>query len=375
MFTPRYALPIACLLILLHALRFARADEQGESATKRFDIPVWHDDARWKLADESFALVTNLHAHLDGPRRELMWVHHAYPGLMGGMEGGGRYTFMSYDAARERYHNATSGATGSLDGPFSRARIYVSDYHDSRHERAWSADKRFYYFLESFSRQRIRSLDFAEQMVRTLPTGGTAFACGESGAVYVVQDSQPVSKIAVLTPGPEWKMVKTVTVQGKTTLNALGSSLAVDEKRGRLYATTYGAKPAYVWYWDLNDGSVHTVVPNCQGQPDARESGEAGPFAGTVLYNHGEIGWGPDDPEKRFLYLTRVDDDNLYRLDLKREMIAVFHAKQGRFVEEGKGSRSLYMYQPHWLADGSFLGYMPWYGPQTQKLPLFQRIK
>jgi hypothetical protein len=55
MFTSRYALPIACLLVLSHAAGFVWADEQGDSSAKRFDIPVWHEDARWKLADESFA--------------------------------------------------------------------------------------------------------------------------------------------------------------------------------------------------------------------------------------------------------------------------------------------------------------------------------
>jgi hypothetical protein len=93
-------------------------------------------------------------------------------------------------------------------------------------------------------------------------------------------------------------------------VSGLGTSGAVDEKNERLYATTYGARPWYVWYWDLKDGSLHGVLPNCSKKPTARRSGEAGPFEGTVLYNHGEISWGPDDPDKRFLYLTRVDDNN-----------------------------------------------------------------
>lgn len=360
-----------------------RADEPSAARTKppaastkpRFDIPVWHPDARWELADEPFALDTNLHAHLDGPRRELMWVHPIRPCLRGGMEGGGRYVFMLYDKQRERYHEATSGATGDLDGPFSRARLYVSDYHEGRHERAWSPDGRFAYILAGSGEPRIRSLDFAEQMVRTLPVQGRAFACGESGKLYVVQ-AYKAEAIVVLSPGPEWKVLATVKLSGDVTLRGLGTSLAVDEKHGRLYGTTFGSKLWYVWYWDLNDGSLHGVLPNSKGKPDARQAGEAGPFQGTMLYNHGEIGWGPDDADRRFLYLTRVDDNNLYRLDLKREIISVFSVKQGRFVEKGRGDGSpLYMYQPHWFADGSFVGSLPWYGGEFPKIRYFKRIK
>jgi hypothetical protein len=170
-------------------------------------------------------------------------------------------------------------------------------------------------------------------------------------------------------------LLNTVTLQGNTNLNALGTSLAVDEKHGRLYGTTYRAEPWYVWYWDLKDGSVHGVLPNSANEPGARQQGEAGPFEGTVLYNHGEICWGPDDPEKRFLYVTRVDDHNLYRLDLKCEVIEVFSAEEGRFVDRGKGDGSpLYMYPPHWLPDGSFVGFVPWY-MQPNHCKLFKRVK
>jgi hypothetical protein len=96
------------------------------------------------------------------------------------------------------------------------------------------------------------------------------------------------------------------------------------------------------------------------------------------LYNHGEISWGPDDPDKRFLYLTRVDDNNFYRLDLQRQIIAVFSVKQGRFVEQGQGDGGplypLYMYPPAWLPDGSFVGHVPWYNPAPH-YKLFRRIQ
>jgi len=363
------------VLVAMTVAGVASARQPPESATARFDIPVWHPDARWELAPSPFALDTNLRAHLDGPRHELMWGHPIYPRLHGGFQGVGRYVFMSYDDRTDRYHAITGGAAGYLDGPFSRARFYVEDYHAGRHERAWSPDARFYYMLASFYGQRIRSLDFAEQMVRTLPVEGLAFACGDGGKVYAVQGHNPAETFAVLSPGPEWKLLRTGPLQGHVKLSALGTSLAVDEQRDRLYGTTYRAEPSYVWYWDLEDGSLHGVLPNSAGQPDARQQGEAGPFRGTVLYNHGEICWGPDDPQKRFLYVTRVDDANLYRLDLDREIISVFSAEEGRFVDEGKGDGSpLYVYPPHWFPDGSFLGFVPWYMSPPQ-CKFFKRVQ
>jgi hypothetical protein len=349
---------------------------------KRFDKPVWHPDARWQLDPQPYAFDTNIRAHLDGPRHEAFAVHAIFPDLHAGFTGGGRYAFLTYDSTLDRFHAATSGATGYLDGPFSRARFYIDDYHTCRHERASSPDKRFYYLLADFYRQRIRVLDFQRQWVHTLPVSGVAFACGESGKVYVVhrsdKDGGRADTITILSPGPEWKTLRTVRLhpsEQEVQISGLGTSVAVDEKNERLYATTYRAWPWYVWYWDLKDGSLHGVLPNCSKKPNARRSGEAGPFEGTVLYNHGEISWGPDDPDKRFLYLTRVDDNNFYRLDLQWQIIAVFSVKQGRFVEQGQGDGSpLYMYPPAWLPDGSFVGYVPWYNPAPH-YKLFRRIQ
>jgi len=343
---------------------------------KKFSIPIWHPDAQWKMDAGDFALDTNLRApQLDGPRHEVMWGgKRKDPTLRAGLNGAGRYTFMGYDADGERFHPVTTGAAGYLDGAFPRARFYISDYHGG-HERARSPDGRFFYMLFDFYGGKVRALDFAEQKVSTLPTKGMAVACGESGKLYLPQGTKPVKSIAILSPGPEWKLLETKTVQGECNFNGLGNAVVVDEKRGRLYATTYGgAGGFFVWYWDLKDGSFHGVLPNCGGKPGARGKGQAGPFEGTVVYNHGEICWGPDDPEKRFLYMSRVDDGQLYRLDLERKIMAVFAIKQGKFVNEGKGGLSAYSTAPYFLEDGSFLGGVPWYKPAPH-YRFFKRVK
>ncbi|GIW81377.1 MAG: hypothetical protein KatS3mg105_3184 [Gemmatales bacterium] len=66
----------------------------------------------------------------------------------------------------------------------------------------------------------------------------------------------------------------------------------------------------------------------------------------------------------------------LYRLDLKRRMVAVFNEKEGRFVEQGRAEgRPIYMYPPHWFADGSFLAFVPYYTERGPYFRYYQRIR
>lgn len=286
----------------------------------------------------------------------------------GGLTQGERHVFLAYDERTERYHQATRGARGYLDGPFSRARLKSGHYHEALFQ-ARAPDGRFFYVLEDVDVGRVRALDFAKQYVHTLPakSGIRAVTCGESGNVYAVLDN-PATAAIVLSPGPEWKLLGSVPLQGKQALSGLSAVLAVDEKRGRLYGTTYRAAPWYVWYWDLKDGGYHGVLPNSEKEATKRAVGEAGPFAGTVVYNEGAIGWGPDDPDKRFLYMTRVDDASCYRLDLDERVLRVFNGKEGRFVDKGKGTRVTYMEMPYWFEDGSFSGWLHFYPGETRTL-------
>ncbi|MBL8799945.1 MAG: hypothetical protein JNM56_39045 [Planctomycetia bacterium] len=337
----------------------------------KFDIPVWHPDARWEVSKEPFAGNLLVPGELDGPRREVMWMTGVKPTLLGGLTQGERHVVLSYDARTERFFQATRGARGYLDGPFARARFKGGHYHESSF---WvhAPDGRFFYLLEAAD--RLRAVDFAKQYVSTVPTKGAvkAMTCGESGKLYVVLNS-PATEVQVLSSGSEWKLLETVKLQGKQELGDLGSVLAVDEERGRLYGTTYGAWPWYVWYWNLKDGSYHGVLPNAQKEADKRKQGEAGPFAGTVVYNHGAIAWGPDDPEKRFLYMTRVDDSSCYRLDLDEKVLRVFNEREGRFIEKGRGTPITYAHAPFWFDDGSFSGWLHFYPGETRTLA--RRIK
>ncbi|MBA4387992.1 MAG: hypothetical protein C0404_08420 [Verrucomicrobia bacterium] len=326
------------------------------NTNSKFDIPAWHPDARWEVAKESFANNTKLPGILDGPRQETLQFSVTRPHLLGGFVGSGRYVFQSYDARTERFHPATRGARGMLDGPFSRARFNYDDYHAS-HMQVRGQDGRFYYIPDWYSGS-IRVLDFAKQMVSTLAVKGPAVSAdGESGRIYVLNDWNPITTLTVLSPGPEWKVLETKSLQGKQTGNALGLVLAVDEKRNRLYGrTAYPNNPWYVWYWDLGDGSYHGLLPiSPKDAPGKRRQGEAGPFSGTVLYGHGELCWGPDDPDKRHLYLANVDDGALYRMDLDKEVLMVMN-KDGRFSDRGMGIMAAYSRSPLWFDDGSFVG-------------------
>ncbi len=329
----------------------------AEKPKKKFAIPVWHPDARWEVPKESFSNITRVPGVLDGPRREVMQFSATRPHLLGGFVGSGRYVFQSYDARTERFHPATRGARGNFDGRFSRARFSDGDYHDD-HLQVRGRGGRFYYVVAGWWTGQVRVLDFATQTVSTLPVRGCAVSAdGESGKVYVVNGIRPVAGVTVLSPGPEWKVLKKQPLQGNQNVNGLGFVLAVDEKRGRLYGrTAYTNQPWYVWYWDLKDGSYHGVLPLLpKGAPGARRQGEAGPFKGTKLYAHGELGWGPDDPDKRYLYVANVDDGALYRMDLDRKVLMVMN-REGRFAGSGRGIMAAYSRMPLWFEDGSFVG-------------------
>jgi hypothetical protein len=129
---------------------------------------------------------------------------------------------------------------------------------------------------------------------------------------------------------------------------ALSWSTTLDTVNGRLYATKFGAKSWYIWYWDVKDGSFHGVLAipkeGEQVRPKPPDGGIGGclpgPFKGTKLYNEGGVFFGPDDPQRRFLYTSRVDTATFFRLDLEKQELWVFaidkEKKVMRFIGPGE---------------------------------------
>ena len=359
---------------------------QGDSLPaekpKKFAIPVWHPDAEWKVDKRAWAGVSESIAPgvLDGPRQEIMWRRTMNAGLFAGMTTGCRYVALSYEQRNERYYTSAGGARGYLDGPFGRARFGGIDYsHRARF--AASPDGRYVYFSEPYQKFVVRVMDFEKQEVRTFwkPEGYMKgpIVADSAGRLYVVRRS---GKLYVFNP--DGKVEKELALDMQETFGGLSASIALDEKRGRDYGAGYGMKKWYVFYWDVKDGSFHGVLPIPQkGEPSRGKpkpgAGLPGPFKGTALYGEGDVAFGPDDPDKNFLYTGRVDTRIFFRLDLKKQFIShCSRAKDGtvKFISEGKpGSGTGYGRTPRaWLPDGSFL-----HAAQSRGggLALYRRVK
>ena len=74
------------------------------------------------------------------------------------------------------------------------------------------------------------------------------YALKESGQLTIVMPDGAVK------PGPVVELKEKFSARW-------GASLALDEQKGRIYATCYRTKQYYIWYWDLKDGSFHGVLP------------------------------------------------------------------------------------------------------------------
>lgn len=314
-----------------------------------------------KLAGFGYVMM----GELDGPAGQVLtpWCT-LRPGIFGGLSTGGRYVFMSYDRRTERYHGVTAGAAGLCDGPFSRARFFGNDYVPRQSVNEWpSPDGRYVYLIDGGGvGGRLRCLDFAEQRVSTLPSG-SAPALGLSvdgkGRAWVVNWAR---ELVIVDPEKKWQNPQIVKLQvkndGEEWFAGVCNSIAADEVQGRVYACS--SKRWYLWYWDIKDGSFHGVIKVPGKDEPARPGGMGGatpgPFEGVRFYGEGTLGWGPDDPLKRFLYMGQCDDESYYRLDLEKKIVWAFDPKAGRFIDNGGARRGgvVYMVQPTWLEDGSF---------------------
>lgn len=309
----------------------------GLRAPQKFPIPVWHPDARWAV---EFMGGSAARGHLDGPVRETEF---NAMGLFGpgyyNMEGG-HYFFGWYEEAARAAFAAAGSARGHLDGPFSRARFGGWDYNFYPHTVS-SPDRRYLYVTDRFDgKLLLRRLDFAKQEVRTLTDipGFLSLTADAKGQLYAL------TRGGVQVFDPEGKRLRTRPLDlAPVQTNAFqrASPLALDEVHNRLYASL-GSPAWYVFYWDLKDGSFHGVLPIL---PQRRPRNQPGPFEGTDLYYEAaRLMFSVDDPDRRFLYMSRVDTHQFFRLDLEKRRIAALLLEGGgatgkpqtvRFIETG----------------------------------------
>ncbi len=354
----------------------------AEKSKKKFSTPIWHPDARWESAEPWTGGGNACPSQLDGPRREIM-----YYAVATGFAEGGRFVYYGYDASSERIHTLAFSGCGLLDGPFSRARYGGCGYLCSVGGPK-SADGRYSVFIDRRNGSRLRMMDFKEQMVSTIkldrPWPGTqAMVLDSKGQVWLYNRGRLL--IVDLSTS---KTVRDFTLKAKKGIDLGGGSITLDEKKNRLYvggcvrfnkgrpgAPGGDPKRWHVWYFDLNDGgSVHPVLSGDMAGPNP---GYAGPFDTYKGYGECSVYFGPDDPEKRFLYMRVTDTSTFMRLDLEKRMVAACsgppRGKNGpvMFIESGVPNKTVSHVGPRWLPGGDFI--MP--GVLGRPNKMYRRVK
>ncbi len=372
----------------------AAEGKQGEKKS-RFDTPIWDPGAEWECAGRYLAPPHGTSAAwLDGPRNEILIRNTVYPWASwnGGEES---CSWGCLDERTDQFHTvAGAGAFGYLDGPFSRARHSGNSYA-IRWTGAGSPDRRYSVISDPYCGGMVRCLDFKKQEVRTLRWEGNQSISGlvfnKAGHLYVIT---PPDRLLVLNLEND-QVVKTMTLEMRPAegvkLQGWPISLALDEKRNRLY-TCGNYSPATkwrVWYWDLEaNGAFHGEAAAVDKMPASYTGkGGNGPFPvqtgsykdGWYAYPEGSIRFGPDDPDYRFLYSSRVDTANFFRLDLEKKELAAFSgpapgSKTVKFVGAGG---TTYPFEAHvmasWLENGDFV--IPVGGSNRRGLYLYRRVK
>lgn len=329
---------------------------EPEANPARFPIPIWHADARWEV--EPHFVGSSAPGFLDGPRQQSQPYARSVD-LLYGPTSGGRNWLLSYEPATEMMHIVAGSARGFLDGPFSRARFGTNSYN-SRPSMVPTADRRYYY-LHDAENMALRRCDLQRQEVVTIRRPVKAFGghtVNDQGQVLVIEDE---TLLWLNSDGQEQKRLRLQVPERLAGIGNQGASLALDDVHDRLYATSFNPRQWYIWYWDLKDGSVHGVIPvSPKGQ--GRKRNEAGPFTGTDLYMEGTVFFGPDDPQKRFLYTARVDTFGFFRLDLEKQHLSALtvESRKGqpdvaRFIDAGVPRSVPVYFSAKFTEDGSII--------------------
>jgi hypothetical protein len=341
----------------------------------KFDTPVWHPDARWEREiwchGGKYSDIGG--GNVDGPRMEVLWDQVSPP--LPAFQVTGPIKMLYHDDRADRIHSVTRGARGTLDGPFSRARWGGSSY-GALGLVVVTPDRRYCYVTDPYNRGALRVFDFKEQMVSTVTEIASlsiqAATMNSKGHLVLLVSG---GRLVTLDPAASAGKRIVSDVKIKDVPLGRGAGIALDEVHNRLYCTGgLAEKKWFVWYLDLNDGGTfHGVLA---GKETGPRGAYCGPFDNYEGYAECSVYFGPDDPNKRFLYMRATDTGGFMRLDLERRMVAAFASpprnQKGTylFIESGnqhEGSHSAHT-GPSWLPNGDF--YVPGYITQY-----YRRVK
>lgn len=239
---------------------------------------------------------------------------------------GGKSYYGWYDVTSSRAHIAAGNDPGYLDGPFGRARF--GGWHAGWYPATVrSSNGRYLYVTDNIQGSiYLRYLDFQTQQVGTILKGLAGFngmAIDSQGRLYLHLANQ----IRVINAdGTLVRQVDLDMSQVTTSGFRRFFPVTLDEVNNRFYSAVRRLN-WYLWYWDLADGSFHGVVPISAVQ---RGRNMPGPFEGTHWYGEAStIDFGPDDPQKRYLYITHIDTYSLHRVDQERRVVSALLKESG----------------------------------------------
>jgi hypothetical protein len=335
-----------------------------------FSTPAWDSSSRWEVTRNGGCDAVEM--FLEGEARDALASSFGFSYTEAGTLGkgylsaeGGRNFIGWYDVVSNRLHCIAGSGHGFLDGPFSRARFGL--WHYTWHPAAaFSKDGRYMYMTDkSGSRHSLRQLDFEQQIVTTLipSVNGTyrGLATGADGKIYLISSSCMLMVLS--SNGQVEKTVQLDTANGPITgFTPHALPITIDDTNNRLYCNQ-STRSWYVSYWDLSDLSFHGVVPKSVAR---RGRNAPGSFEGTDWYDEGShISFGPDDPDKRFLYMARNDTHTMFRLDLQREWVSGVRLSGTSlsFVDTLPISNINLYASFRWIGNGSFLA-----GPRASSL-------
>jgi RNA polymerase sigma-70 factor (ECF subfamily) len=308
----------------------------------QFDTPAWHPEARWSAKPEPLMGGGGFGGPLDGPRLDVQTVYGGTMSRLGWCIVGGPYMFSSYDPELERLHAVAGSASGVMDGPFSRARIAGPWAYMDEPGCTSTPDGRYLFVTERYNEHVIRRMDLEKQMVVSIPrpkgwlmnifadNKGRLYVVMHGGETFVCDfDGKVEKKIKLQTPG--------------------AGIFLFDAVNDRLYWGTKGGKTQwFLGYFDMKagDGVFHGVLP-CDMERNKKNWMRAvpAPFKDFGAYTQVDnLSFGPDDPERNFIYMRNCDTTQHFRLDLKKEEVWVLTQEPDgfRYIFSGQGKGSLH---------------------------------
>jgi hypothetical protein len=307
-----------------------RSEEPAKPASK-FSTTATDPGAEWEDKGTWAGIGYRNMGYLDGPRLEAMSFVAPRPGVF--TEDGGENIYRTYDPKTDRIMTlAGCGSEGDLDGPFSRTRFGGWGYGNSS---GLAGNSRYNYIVshsKAKGRNVLRRFDFKKRIVESLEVNVDGSAtCGFEGGLFL-QNGDRLRKI-----DNDGKLLAEYKLD-KAPRASLGP---YDPKNDRLYGSSREGVAGWVaWGWDLKAGGKFFGLLPAMREPEnqpLRKQCATGPFKGSFFYCPGGLGFGPGDPDYRYLYMGGGDEANVYRLDLEKQewikLVPTADKKRWRFGE------------------------------------------